>query len=60
MKGGRGVNLKRKTTLKKATYIRVKELAKEVLINSFWIQNESIKTKELSESQPVSVTDFLY
>ena len=60
MKGGRGVNLKIKTTLKKASYIRVKELAKEVLINSFCIQNESIKTKELSESQPVSVTDFLY
>ena len=37
-------------------YGRVKELAREGLIDSFWISNRTIKIKELSESQPVSVT----
>ena len=37
-------------------HVRVKELAKQGLIDSFWISNGTIKMKELSESQPVSIT----
>ena len=37
-------------------YGRVKELARDNLIDSFWISNGTIKMKELSESQPVSIT----
>ena len=37
-------------------YGRVKELARDDLIDSFWISNGTIKMKELSESQPVSIT----
>ena len=37
-------------------YGRVKELAREGLIDSFWISNGTVKMKKLSESQPVSIT----
>ena len=37
-------------------YGRVKELAREGLINLFWISNETITMKELSKSKPVSIT----
>ena len=37
-------------------YGRVKELARECLIDSFWISNRTIKIKEWSESQTVSIT----
>ena len=37
-------------------YDRVKELAREGFIDSFWISNGTITMKELSESQPVSIT----
>ena len=36
-------------------YGRVKEIAKEGLIDSVWISNGTIKMKELSESQPASI-----
>ena len=36
-------------------YGRVKELDREGLMDSFWISNGTIKMKELSESQPVSI-----
>ena len=36
-------------------YGRARELAREGLADSFWISNGTIKMKELSESQPVSV-----
>ena len=36
-------------------YGRVKELAREGLVDSFWISNGTIKMKELSESQLVSI-----
>ena len=36
-------------------YGRVKKLAREGLIYSFWISNGTIKMRELSESQPVSI-----
>ena len=35
---------------------RVKKLAREGLVDSFWISNGIIKMKELIESQPVSIT----
>ena len=37
-------------------YGRVKELAREGLINLFWISNGTITMKELSKSKPVSIT----
>ena len=40
-------------------YGRVKELAREGLVDSFWISNGTIKMKELSESQPVSITHLI-
>ena len=40
-------------------YGRVKELAREGLVDSFWISNETIKMKELSESQPVPITHLI-
>ena len=37
-------------------YVRVKELSREGLIDSFWISTETIKMRELSKSLPASVT----
>ena len=37
-------------------YGRARELARDCLADSFWISNGTIKMKELSESQPVSIT----
>ena len=41
-------------------YGRVKELAREGLIESFWILNETVKMKELLESQPVPITNLAH
>ena len=40
-------------------YGKIKELAREGLVDSFWISNGTIKIKELSKSQPVSVTHLI-
>ena len=40
-------------------YGRVKELARDGLVDSFWISNGTFKMKELSESQPVSITHLI-
>ena len=37
-------------------YDRVEELAREGLVDSVWISDGTIKMKEISESQPVSIT----
>ena len=37
-------------------YGKVKELAREGLVDSFWISDGTSKMKELSESQPVSIS----